>query len=397
VTGLPKNSFVRVVREDPKRKGLLYAGTETGVFVSFNDGGVWQSLQLNLPATPVHDMVVKDDDLVAATHGRSFWILDDLSPLHQLDEKTAGASTFLFRPRDAFRTGGGSFPVPNVGKNPPSGTVIYYYFKEKPKQEVILEFMDSNGALVKTFSSQTKPEEGPGDEFGRMFGREGNPRLPAEAGMNRFIWHMRYSDADRVPGAILWGGLVTGPIAVPGIYQVKLTIGEESHIQEWEWKKDPRCEASLQDLQEQFDFLIQVRDKFSEVSRAVNRLRRARARIDRLLEEIKGRPEAAAVLEEGKAVIAKLTGVEEALIQAKSKSSQDPLNYPVKLDDKIAALAAMAAGADARPTDQSRELFKELSEKADAEIGKLKTIMESDLPNLNTHLKDAGIPHIIIE
>jgi photosystem II stability/assembly factor-like uncharacterized protein len=397
VTGLPKNSFVRVVREDPKRKGLLYAGTETGVFVSFNDGAVWQALQLNLPVTPVHDMVVKDDDLVAATHGRSFWILDDLTPLRQLDEKTAAASTFLFRPRDTYRTGGGSFPVPDVGKNPPSGTIIYYYLKEKPKPEVTLEIMDSNGSLIKTFSSLAKPEEGPGDEFGRMSGGEGSRRLPAEAGMNRFVWDMRYPDAERIPGAVLWNGAVTGPIAVPGIYQVKLTIGEESHIREWEWERDPRSEASPQDLQEQFDFIIQVRDKFSEVSRAVNQLRRIRAKIDRLSEEIKGRPEAAAVLEEAKTVKTRLTAVEEVLIQARSKSSQDPLNYPVKLDDKIAAVAALASGADARPTDQSRELFRELAEKADAEIGKLKTIMESDIPNLNIQLRDAGIPHIIIE
>ena len=397
VTGLPKNTFVRVVREDPKRKGLLYAGTETGVFISFNDGATWQSLQLNLPVTPIHDMVIKEDDLVVATHGRSFWILDDLTPLQQLDEKVAAVSSFLFRPRDAYRTGGGSFPIPNVGKNPPSGTVIYYYFKEKPKPEVGLEIMDSNGSRIKTFSSQAKPEAEPEDEFSRMFGAEESRRLPAEAGMNRFIWNMRYPDAERVPGAVLWGGSVEGPIAVPGIYQVKLTIGEESHIREWEWKKDPRTEATPQELLEQFDFLIQVRDKLSEVNRSVNQLRQVRGKIDRISEEIKGRPEAAAILEEVKKIKAKLTAIEEVLIQTKSKSSQDPLNYPVKLDDKIAALATMAAGADARPTDQSRELFKELVDQADAEIASLKAIMESDVPNLNTLLKDAGIPHIIVE
>jgi len=397
VTGLPKNTFVRVVREDPKRKGLLYAGTETGVFVSFNDGAIWQSLQLNLPVTPVHDMALKDDDLVVATHGRSFWVLDDLTPLQQLDDKTAAASAFLFRPRDAFRMGRGSFPMPNVGKNPPSGTAIYYYFKEKPTQEVVLEFMDSNGSRISTFSSKAKPETEPTDELSRMFGEGDSRRLPAEAGMNRFIWNMRYPDADRVPGAVLWGGSVRGPVAVPGLYQVKLTLGEESHIREWEWKKDPRVEASPQDLREQFDLLIQVRDKFSEVSRAVNELRRVRAGIDRISEEIKGRPETAAVLEELNRVKAKLTSVEEVLIQAKSKSSQDPLNYPVKLDDKIADLASVISAADARPTDQALELFRELAKKADAEIATLKSIMESDVASLNARLKDAGIPHIIIE
>jgi len=396
-TGLPKNTFVRVVREDPKRKGLLYAGTETGVFVSFNDGAVWQPLQLNLPVTPIHDLVVKDDDLVAATHGRSFWILDDLTPLHQLDEKAAAASSFLFRPRDTIRTGGWSFPIPNVGKNPPSGTLIYYYFKEKPKSEVVLEFMDSNGARLRSYSSLAKPEVQPDDEFGGMFGGADNRALPAEAGMNRFVWDMRYPDAEKVPGAILWGGSVSGPLAPPGIYQVKLTVGDVSHIREWEWKKDPRSEASPEELRDQFDFLIQVRDKLSEVNRAVNTLRKVRDKIDRLAEEVKARPEAAAFLEEPKKASGRLTAVEDVLIQAKSKSSQDPLNYPVKLDDKIAALAAAASGADAPPTDQVRELFKELSEKAEAEIRNLKAVLESDVPRLNDLLREAGVPHLVIE
>jgi photosystem II stability/assembly factor-like uncharacterized protein len=397
VTGLPKNTFVRVVREDPRRRGLLYAGTETGVYVSFNDGAAWQPLQLNLPVTPIHDLVVKENDLVAATHGRSFWILDDLTPLHQLDEKIALAPSILFRPRDTYKMRGGSFPVPNAGTNPPSGTIIYYYFKEKPKSEVVLEMMDSNGARLRTFSSLTQPEAEPEEEVERMSGSGNRRPLPAEAGMNRFVWDMRYPDAERVPGAVLWGGSVSGPIAAPGIYQVKLTVGGESQIQEWEWKKDPRSAASEEELQEQFDFLIQVRDKLSEVNRAVNQLRKAREKIDRIAEETKSRPEAAAFLEEGKKVQDKLTAIEEVLIQSKSKSSQDPLNYPVRLDDKIAALAALSSGADAPPTDQSGELFKELSAAADAEIARLKSVLESDIPRLNGLLRDAGIPHIIID
>lgn len=397
VSGFPRNTFVRVVREDPKRKGLLYAGTETGVFVSFNDGAAWQSLQLNLPVVPIHDMIVKDDDLVVATHGRSFWILDDLTPLQQLDEKVVAAGVYLFKPRDAYRRRGGSFPIPNAGRNPAAGTVIYYYFKEKPKQEVVLEIMDSNGARVKTFSSQDKTEEGPGDEFSRMFGSGEARGLPGEEGLNRFVWNMRYPDAERVPGAVLWGGSTTGPIAVPGIYQVKLAIGEETHIREWEWKIDPRIEASPQDLREKFDFLIEIRDTFSRVNRAINELRRIRAKIDVINGEIKGRPESSGGVEAGEAVREKLSAIEEVLIQAKSKSSQDPLNYPVKLDNKIAALASVVAAADARPTDQSRELFREMAEKADVEIAKLKVIVETDVPNLNNLLRDAGIPHIIME
>jgi hypothetical protein len=293
--------------------------------------------------------------------------------------------------------GGWSFPVPNAGKNPPPGTIINYYFKEKPKSEVVLEFMDSNGARIRSFSSLAKPEAGPGNEFEGMLGGGGATRLAVEAGMNRFVWDMRYPDADKVPGAVLWGGSVSGPVAPPGIYQVKLTVGEESQIREWEWKKDPRSAASPEDFRDQFDFLIQVRDKLGEVNRAVNTLRKVRGKIEELAAETKTRPEAAAFLEDAKKVQDKLTAIEGVLIQAKSKSSQDPLNYPVKLDDKIAALAALSAGADAPPTDQSRELFKELAEKADSEIRNLRAVLESDVPRLNGLLKEAGVPHIIIE
>ncbi len=397
VAGLPPNTFVRVVREDPKRRGLLYAGTETGVFVSFNDGASWQSLQLNLPVVPIHDLVVKDDDLVAATHGRSFWILDDLTPLHQLDEKVASVKSYLFKPRDAYRLRGISVDAPGLGKNPTSGSVIYYYLKEKPKDELTLEFLDSEGHLIRRFSSEAKPEAEPGEAFSRMSGRGGQPLPPKEPGMNRFVWNMRYPDAERVPGAILWGGLTAGPVAVPGIYEVKLTVGGESLAQTWEWKKDPRLDTSREELEEQFDFLIKIRDKVSEVNRAIIRLRQIRQKIESLAGEIKGLDKSESIIEEGKKIIVKLTAIEDVLIQSKSKSNQDPLNYPIKLDNKIAALAGVVASADARPTDQSRELFQELAAKADAEGAKLKAVLETDIPALNATLKEAGIPHIIVK
>jgi photosystem II stability/assembly factor-like uncharacterized protein len=396
VAGLPRNTFVRVVREDPKRRGLLYAGTETGVFVSFNDGASWQSLQLNLPVVPVHDLVVKDDDLVAATHGRSFWILDDLTPLHQLDEKAASAKFYLFKPRDAYRLGGMSIDAPGLGKNPASGSVIYYYLKEKPKDELSLEFLDSGGRLIRRFSSEAKPEAEAGGAFSRMSGRGGQQVPAKEPGMNRFVWNMRYPDAERVPGAVLWGGLTQGPVAVPGIYEVKLTVGGESLVRTWEWKKDPRLEISREEFEEQFDFLIQIRDKLSQVSLTIIKLRQARQKIESLAGEIKDLEKSQAIIEAGKKIIARLAAIEEVLIQSKSKSSQDPLNYPIRLDNKIAALAGVVASADARPTDQSRELFQELAARADAEIAKLKTVLETDIPALNSMLKEAGVPHIIL-
>lgn len=396
VSGLPKNTFVRVVREDPKRKGLLYAGTETGMFVSFDDGQNWQSLQLNLPVVPVHDMVVKEDDLVVATHGRSFWILDDLTPLHQVTEEVAKKEFYLFKPRDAYRMRGWGWPRPNVGQNPPSGSVIYYCLREKPGTEVTLEFLDSRGILIRKFTSRKGRRKEVRAEAG-FFAPARSPSISAKKGMNRFIWDMRYPGAERVPGAVLWGGTLSGPLAVPGIYQVRLTVGEKSMSQKWEWKKDPRLETGEEDFQEQFDLLIKIRDKLSEVNHAVNQLRSAKEQLKSLVNRISGHPGKKKIADASSELIKKLTEVEDVLIQSKSKSRQDPLNYPIKLDNKIAALASVVASADARPTDQSYELFKEFSTEADAQVGKLHQIFEKDLPAFNRLVAEAGIPAVYIK
>jgi photosystem II stability/assembly factor-like uncharacterized protein len=395
--GLPNNTFVRVVREDQKRKGLLYAGTETGVFVSFDDGSNWQSLQLNLPVAPIHDLVFKRDDLVVATHGRSFWILDDLTPLHQITDAVAKSEMFLFKPRDAYRMRGRGFPRPHVGQNPPSGSVIYYYFKEKPKEAVTLEFLDAEGNLVRKFKSRKRGEPEPEHIPSSRFQRGGPQYVPAEAGMNRFVWNMRYPDAERVPGAILWGGMLSGPVAVPGIYQVKLTVGEKMMMESWQWKKDPRLLTTQEEYQEQFDFLLKIRDKITEVNKAINRLRDVKKQIDVLSRKVKEHEKGKEVIEAAKMLKQKLSSAEDVLIQSKSKSRQDPLNYPIKLDNKIAALAGIASSADARPTDQSYEVFKALSAKADEQLTKLKDILKKDLPDFNKLVKKAEIPAIIIK
>lgn len=386
--GLPDNTFVRVVRQDPKKEGLLYAGTETGVFVSFDDGANWQSLQLNLPVVPIHDMVVKENDLVVATHGRSFWILDDLTPLHQMTNRVEKSDFYLFKPRDAYRMRGWGRPQPNVGQNPPSGSVIYYYFKEEPEEEVILEFMDREGKTIKKYTGRAGEEVRPG-RF--------SMQLPVEVGMNRFVWNMLYPDTVRVPGAILWGGMLNGPVAVPGIYQVKLTVGEKSMTQSWAWKKDPRISTTQEEFQEQFDFLIQIQKKVSEVNTAINRLRDVKKQIDVLASKIREHEKGKQVIEAASRLKAKLISVEDVLIQSKSKSGQDPLNYPILLDNKIAALAGIVASSDSRPTDQSYEVFKELSAMANEQLARLKKIMEKDLPNFNDVVKKAKIPAIVIK
>ncbi len=380
--GIPGSAFVRVVREDPERKGLLYAGTETGIYVSFDDGKNWQSLQLNLPVVPIRDLVIKEDDLVAATHGRSFWILDDLTPLHQLNPEVAGLDFYLFKPRYAYRMRGGSYPSENAGQNPPSGSVIYYYLKEKPSQPITLEFRDGQGRIIKSFSSG---------------GSEEREKLPAETGMNRYVWDMRYPDAERVPGAVLWGGSGQGPVAPPGEFEVRLISGDQTQIRTWEWRKDPRIDASQAALDRQFDFLIQIRDKFTKVNQGIITLRSMRSQIREVLDKVKERDDVKDVIKSGRSLIDKLTAIEDVLIQSKSKSPQDPLNYPIKLDNKLAALMSVTAAADARPTQQSREVFQELSSRADAQLGLLDLIEKRDLPEFNEKVKKADVPAVLIK
>jgi hypothetical protein len=398
VDGLPRDTFLRVVREDPARRGLLFAGGETGAYVSFDDGARWQSLQLNLPVVPIHDLAVKDGDLVAATHGRSFWILDDLTPLHQIETGSPAPEALLFKPRDTHRMRGGR-PSEGAGSNPPSGSVIHYFFKDKPKEDVVLEFLDGQGNLIRKFSSRPPAREtGAGmEEYAARFGGGFASRVPAEAGMNRFVWNMRYPDAESVPGAVLWAGSTIGPTAAPGTYEVRLTVGGNTLSQSWNWLKDPRLPTSQEDFEEQFDLLIRIRDKISEVNRGVNRLRIARAQIDSVLNRARGHEKGEEIAAAGQEIKSKLAGIEDVLIQSKSKSGQDPLNYPILLDNKLAALAMVVASADARPTNPSIELFEELAGKADAALAKLKAVLESDIAAFNTLVREAGIPAIVIK
>jgi photosystem II stability/assembly factor-like uncharacterized protein len=397
--GIPEGAFVRAVREDPKRKGLLYAGTETGVYASFDDGANWQALQLNLPVVPITDMAVKENDLVVATQGRSFWILDDLTPLHQLSEKAAASTAHLFKPRAAYRFGGGSFPRPNVGQNPPNGVVIQYYLKAKPEGDIRLEILDAKGDTIKTFSSKESKKEDGGsagdDEF--FGGSRSGDKLSKEAGMNRFIWDMRYPDAARTPGAVMWGGSLRGPAAVPGNYQARLIVGNQTLTEPFEIKPDPRLNLPLADYQKQFDFLIKARDKVSAAHEAVNFIRDVRKQVEDLSKRVsEAGTDSKAVTAAAKELNDKMKAIEEEIIQVKAKSSQDPLNYPIKLNNKIAVLADVASSMDAPPTEASITVFNQLSSKLDAQLAKLEEIKTKDLPAFNKLVREQEVPAIVV-
>src|SRR5256714_4982304 len=258
VAGIPDGAYVRAVRADPKRKGLLYAGTEIGVFVSFDDGAHWQPLQLNLPVSPIHDLVVKDDDLVAATHGRSFWVLDNLTPIRQVNAQSAQADMVLYQPQTALRL---HYPTEfdkrqPVGENPPPGAMIDYYFKSAPKDEVTLDILNKEGKVVRHLSSKEKKEgEQPPEWPDRV---ERVKTIPANEGMNRFAWDLRCDDPIQIPGAFYLGDGPRGPLALPGDYQVKITVAGKNQTAPLHLVVDPRTKDHEVELPKQFTPAQQV-------------------------------------------------------------------------------------------------------------------------------------------
>jgi photosystem II stability/assembly factor-like uncharacterized protein len=398
--GLPADSFVRVVREDPVRKGLLFAGTETGVHVSFDAGVSWRPLQRNLPAVPVTDLVVKNDDVVLATQGRAFWVLDDIAPLRQMATEIAGASAHLFEPSVAYRFGGAEGRGA-AGKNPPYGARFYYLLKDAPKdgEEVRLEVLDGKGALVRAFTSkEEKKGEGEGKGEGGTEEGEGDddaPKpIPAKSGLNTFVWDLRYPPASKFDGMILWGGELHGPRAVPGRYEVRLTAAGQALTRPFELRKDPRLATTDEDFARQFALLAGIRDRLTATHDGIARLRGVRDQARAAASRAKGTEAEKSIGEAAEALARKLTGIEEALYQTKSRSHQDPLNYPIRLDNKLAALASTVANADAAPTEQAYAVERELSALIDAELAKLEKALAEDVPAFNRLVREREIPAV---
>jgi photosystem II stability/assembly factor-like uncharacterized protein len=408
VTGIDPAEFTRVVREDPARRGLLYAGTERGVWISFNDGGVWQPLQLNMPPVPVHDLAIKNGDLIAATHGRSFYVLDDLSAIRQMNATAIAEPVHLYKPRDAYRIdwgggrGGGGRGATGVGQNPPTGPVINYHLA-KGGEKLTLEFLDARGTVIKSFESASDSAAGSagggrggaggGERSGASAGAAA-PRVPNRAGLNQFAWDMRYPDAVTFPGMILWAGNTRGPISPAGTYTARLTVaGQRPLTTTFRLLNDPRSPATAADLLAQFNFLIKVRDKVSEANEAVISARYVKSEIDARLKQAP-----AAALQElrqaGEALGEKITDVEDEVYQIRNQSNQDPLNYPIKLNNKLAALTGVASSAPGAPTAQVVQVFNELTGKLAVETRRMDVIYADDLAKYNALLRKYGLPEI---
>ena len=395
VNGLPKDSFARVVREDPNRRGQLVAGTETGLYVSFDDGENWKKFQLNLPAVPITDVVFhkREDDLIVATQGRSFYVLDDLHAVRQLQEEKPGVR--LLQPKAAYRMGGGFGRGGGAaGQNPAGGVVVYYHLLEKPKGDVTVEFLDAAGKLVKKISSKAEPREvgAPAADEDEDGPPRGATRAPAEVGQNRLVWDMRQTDATTFPGLIMWAGTVRGPMIIPGNYQVRLTVDAVSQTQPFEVKKDPRTATTPEDFQKQSAIGLQIRDKLSQTNEGVIKIREAKKQLDGY-----AKSDNKALAEGAANLIKKLTEVEQELYQTKNQSGQDPLNFPIKLNNKLAALGSVVGATDTAPTAQSSMVFEELASKVNAQLLKLGGLLKDDLASFNRLVRDQNIPAIVVK
>ena len=375
--GIPADDFARVIREDPGQAGLLYAGTETGVYVSFDAGGHWQSLRINLPVVPVHDLVVKNGDLVAATHGRSFWILDNVDLLHQFTGEARTDAVQLFAPRTTVRFNPGVRPVAGFsggsgadGVNPPAGVVIPYYFRTAPTGEVTLSIL-AGGEVVRTFSSTS---EAPAARTGFGGGGGGDRRVSAARGANTFRWDMRYPPAEVLPDAV-FQGRADGPLAPPGAYEVVITVEGQSWRQPFRIVRDPRIPWTDADLTEQFAFLLQVRDKLSETMRTVKRIRDLRSEAARQVARAGGGRDLQQAMQ---ALNDRLYPLEERLVQYRARAGQDLIAQPTGIDSKLARLLSFASKADAPPTDGERELFERLSAGLAERIAALNSVEQNE-------------------
>ncbi|MDP3313393.1 glycosyl hydrolase [Lutibacter sp.] len=381
--GIGSEHFTRTLRADPKRKGLLFSGTEKGMYVSFDDGLNWDSFQLNLPIVPITDLAIKNNNLIAATQGRSFWIIDDLTPFHQLNNTLISKDNFLFKPMDSYRMGGSSRTSKTAGKNHPGGVLINYFIKNlTEKDTVALTILDEKGLIIKTFSN--KPNEEANED-----------ELKVKQGSNTFNWDMQYPEAEKIKGMILWWASLNGPMALPGSYSVKLFKNKiEVSTQDFNIIKDPRSSANDDDLKTQFDFIIDIQQKLTDIHKTLKNITKIKEQISYVKKSISDKEKHKDILDLCKKIEESLTLHENELYQTKSKSSQDPLNFPIKLNNKLAHLNALSSIGDYKPTDQAITFKNELVILIDKELEKINSIFNSDIKELNKKVKESEINFI---
>jgi photosystem II stability/assembly factor-like uncharacterized protein len=395
-TAIPEGAYVHAVREDPKKRGLLYAGTELGMYVSFDDGAHWQPLQLNLPVTPIHDLVVKDDDIVVATHGRSFWVLDDITPLRQVTPQAAQMDSLLYQPQTALRL---HYPTEidkrqPAGDNPPPGAIIDYYLKDAAKDEITLEILDAQGKVVRHLSNKEKKKN---DQPPEWPDQVESPRIiPANDGMNRFAWDLHYDDPIETPGAFYYGEGPRGPLAMPGEYQVKLTVAGKSQTAPLHLVIDPRIKDAEAMMAKQFELSSRVADRIGELHQAINEIRNVKTQIQGLHKRFGDDERLKAALVAADELSKKMGAVEEQLIQVNMKGSEGNLAFPNMLNESFYSFSRLIEYADYGPTQPQQEVFKQLDTRLDEQLKKWTQLKTEEVPKIAALIRQVELPAISI-
>jgi photosystem II stability/assembly factor-like uncharacterized protein len=378
--GIASEHFTRVLREDPKQKGLLYAGTETGMYVSFDDGRNWQSFQLNLPIVPITDLAVKDNNLIVATQGRSLWIMDDLTVIHQISEAN-GKENFLFKPKETYRMGGGSRSGSlTSGVNHPSGVMTYFNVGNPKDKEVKLSYVNKQGDTIKTFSTKDKKD-----------------KLEVKEGANYHSWNMRGKGAEKLEGMILWWGSTEAPQAVPGDYKVVLSVDDEIQTQSFRIVADPNAETDQAGMQRQFDYISDINNTVDKAHKSIKKIRAINTQLEAFQEQYKDNETVKELVEKAKKLSEDFSNIEKALYQTKNKSGQDPLNFPIRLTNKLAHLNSLVGMDDFPPTKQDIAVKNELTQRIVVELAKFDKLVSEEITAFNTTFNAKQLNYLFIE
>ena len=381
--GIKSEHFTRVLRADPEKKGILYAGTESGMYVSFDDGNSWNSFQLNLPIVPITDLTIKENSLIVATQGRSIWVLDDLTVLHQIDQNTVNKEINLFKPKTSYRTRGrGGKETLTEGTNLPNGVIVHFNVKNfsPDKDELSIHFKEQDGTIIKTYKSN--------DEI---------DKLEIKSGGNTFVWNTLYEGAEILDSMIFWSASFSGAKAVPGKYKVVLEKNGESQEQEFEILPDPRSEVSISQMRLQFDFVNKVNATVDKAHKAIKNIRQIRKKLEEFDSNFSENESVINLVEKAKQLNSSLTEIEKALYQTKNRSRQDPLNFPIKLTNKLGHLNSLVTSNDFPPTNQDELVRKELTAEVENHILKYQKLVSQDLKYFNEEFASLNLDYLTVK
>lgn len=378
-SGISSEHFTRVVREDPEKQGLLYAGTETGMYISFDDGANWKAFQLNLPIVPITDLTIKENNLIVATQGRSLWIIDDLSLLHQLDSVEKDQD-HLFKPKASYRMDGRSRESATAGTNHPAGVITYFFLKDPEGKKVKLSYLNAENDTIQSFSSEAKKN-----------------KLEVSKGANQHVWDMRGEGAERLDGMILWWASTDAPQAVPGNYKVVLEVDDEVLTQDFEILADANAEADQAGMQKQYDFISSVNETVDNAHQSIKKMRKVDAQLKDFQKQYKNNEQVKPLLEKAKTLSEQLSEIENALYQTKNRSNQDPLNFPIKLTNKLAHLNSLVGMDDFPPTQQDIAVKDQLTASINEELNKFDQLLEEEVKAFNKEFNAMDLNYLFVE